>query len=57
MNTDRELLEKAAQLLKKVPKATRSMYVGKDRVPYGVQAEELAKEIAAAIALKEGGGE
>jgi hypothetical protein len=53
MNSDRELLREALKLLKRAPPATRSMYVGADKVPWGKQASELAKRIREAIEAKE----
>ena len=39
------LLRQAEALLKRIPKATMAMYVGKDRVGYGIQAKELLQAI------------
>lgn len=47
--TERALLEAAAKLLRRAPKATNSMYVGTDREPWGKQAQALAKQIEEAI--------
>ncbi len=45
----REVAGKASALLKRTPKATRDMYVGKDRVSWGRQAESVLKSLNTAM--------
>jgi hypothetical protein len=49
-NALRKALEDAADLLKRVPKVTHDMYVGRDRESYGGQALALEKRIRAVLA-------
>lgn len=46
----REVAEKAAALLKRTPKVMRDMYVGKDRIAWGVQAKTVHAQLVAALA-------
>lgn len=52
MNDDQKLLQEAAKLLRRAPKAVDSMWVGTDKEPWGKQAKELARRIDAAIREK-----
>jgi len=49
----REALEECVKLLTSAPKATRSMYVGRSSIAWGIQAETVCKHARAALSQEQ----